>query len=383
MKFRNFLILSFLIHLIVILLLFLIPEKQKEKKENPPIFVDLIEPKTPPAPLKVPPSPKAKPLPKPSTKKQPEQPKPVKPQPLRPTKEDKSVVPEKLHGGLTKKQEKEKPEKKPAPKPKNPKVKKSAHDATVDKPKRKSIAKKIPPKAKHQPQKKSTSIQKPPKPVGQTKKKTATRQTESAKKVALDTKPSKSVKQTRSKPILKDKPRPSGDTPITEKSKGTTSPDDQQRDKQKGPLNLFDRDILQKHANQNYVSTRSYDKSGPSQRDKSSDHGVVTLDTTDIRYVGYMSKLKQRIEYIWRYPPSAVQSGLHGDLYIRFTIMQNGSLSKVELVRTSGHQELDRAALVALKEGSPYWPFPQAWGKKSISITGHFIYSLGGRYGVY
>jgi len=96
-----------------------------------------------------------------------------------------------------------------------------------------------------------------------------------------------------------------------------------------------------------------------------------------------MSKLKQRIEYIWKYPPAAVQSGLHGDLYMRFTIMQNGSLGNVEIVRTSGHQILDKAALQALKDGVPYWPFPPSWGKKSISITGHFIYTLGGRYGVY
>lgn len=381
MKFRYFLILSFLIHLIVVFLLFLIPDKEREKQENPPIFVDLIEPKAPPAPPKVPrPTPQAKPLKKPPAKK-PEPPKPILP--VRPTKEDKSVVPEKLEGGLTKKTtEKEKDKKQPVPKPKKAKAKKPVPKA-AEKPKKRAAAKKTPPPPKPQPQKRTRPTKKTSKPVTQAKKKPVPKKPDQPKKTRQDFKMSKSDKQTRRAAILKEKPKPTGDTPAYEKSKETAFPDNRQGGSKKGPVNLFDREILQKHASQDYASAKSYDKSSPSDRGKSSDHGVVTLDTTDIRYAGYMSKLKQRIEYIWKYPTSAVHSGLHGDLYIRFTILQNGSLSNVEMVRTSGHQVLDKAAVQALKDGAPYWPFPKAWGKKSISITGHFIYSLGGRYGVY
>lgn len=388
LKFRNFLILSFLIHLIIVLILLLIPDKEKKVKETPPIFVDLIEPKAPPAPPKPPPPslPKHEP---PLPAKEPEQEKPV---PLtKPTHEDQDAVPEELRGGLTKKPEPKKSEQQPVPKPKEAKAKMppkpesppaqapakktaAAKKTPLPKkqkgPKKTSKAKPVPPKQDTQISKKSTSNE--PKPLKRTKRKTDLQ--------------AKSDTQAQRKSILQDKPSPTGDIPASGKKPEDTvsSGGGQESSSKKGPVNIFDKDILQKHANQDLASAKSYNDSyGGPQSGKSGDHGVISLDTTDIRYVGYMSKLKQRIEYIWKYPPAAVQSGLHGDLYMRFTIMQNGSLGNVEIVRTSGHQVLDKAALQALKDGAPYWPFPTSWGKKSISITGHFIYTLGGRYGVY
>lgn len=104
----------------------------------------------------------------------------------------------------------------------------------------------------------------------------------------------------------------------------------------------------------------------------------VTFDTSDYRYVGYMSQLRAKIENIWTYPPEARERGIYGDLKIRFTIRKDGTLGEVELVRTSGYKMLDEAAIKALKEGEPYWPLPDAWGMDSYTILGHFIYNLYG-----
>jgi len=104
----------------------------------------------------------------------------------------------------------------------------------------------------------------------------------------------------------------------------------------------------------------------------------ITFDTSDYRYVGYMSKLRAKIENIWIYPPEARERGIYGDLKIRFTIRKDGTLGEVELVRTSGYKMLDEAAMKALKEGEPYWPLPDAWGMDSYTILGHFIYNLYG-----
>lgn len=105
---------------------------------------------------------------------------------------------------------------------------------------------------------------------------------------------------------------------------------------------------------------------------------AITFDTRDYRYAGYMNKLRDKIQSIWVYPPSAAAEGKYGDLKIRFTINKNGKLAKVELVRTSGYKLLDDAAIKALKDGEPYWPLPEEWGMESYSILGHFIYSLYG-----
>ena len=106
----------------------------------------------------------------------------------------------------------------------------------------------------------------------------------------------------------------------------------------------------------------------------------ITFDTGEFKYEGYMMKLKSKIEAIWRYPQDAARRGLHGDLYIRFTIKKNGRLGDVDLVRSSGNPSLDNAAMQALKEGEPYWPLPDEWGKDTLTITGHFVYSMYGTY---
>jgi protein TonB len=106
----------------------------------------------------------------------------------------------------------------------------------------------------------------------------------------------------------------------------------------------------------------------------------ITFDTNEFKYENYMMKLKARIEGIWRYPQDAARRGLFGDLYIRFTIKKNGKLGDVELMRTSGVRSLDNAAMQALKDGEPYWPLPDEWGKDTLTITGHFVYSTYGTY---
>lgn len=127
---------------------------------------------------------------------------------------------------------------------------------------------------------------------------------------------------------------------------------------------LFDRDIVGKIA----------------KREEKTHDNTITFDTGEFRYEGYMNKLKEKIESIWRYPHDAARRGIQGDLKIRFTIRRNGKLDDVEVVRTSGYRALDEAAVQALKDGDPFWPLPEDWGKDSLTITGHFIYSLYGTY---
>jgi protein TonB len=112
------------------------------------------------------------------------------------------------------------------------------------------------------------------------------------------------------------------------------------------------------------------------QQEKSS----IAFDVKGFKYDGYMMRLKDKIEGIWQYPSDAATRGIYGDLYLSFTIRKNGSLSKVELVRTSGYRSLDEAAMKALKDAAPYWPLPEDWKEEELTIKGHFIYSI---YGVY
>jgi len=106
----------------------------------------------------------------------------------------------------------------------------------------------------------------------------------------------------------------------------------------------------------------------------------ITLDTDEFKYLSYLERLKYRIEYIWSYPERARVERLQGDLYIRFSIHKNGRLGSVQVLRSSGYDALDQGALQALKDSDPFWPLPESCDLDEFTITGHFVYYLGGLY---
>ncbi|MCX7914483.1 MAG: TonB family protein [Thermodesulfovibrionales bacterium] len=128
---------------------------------------------------------------------------------------------------------------------------------------------------------------------------------------------------------------------------------------------LFDKEIIGKLAHKS---------------EEDNQESSITFSTKEFRYQSYMERLKEKIERIWKYPGEAAERGIYGDLYIRFTILKNGRLGAVELLRTSGYKILDDAALKALRDAEPYWPLPDEWDREGLTITGHFIYTYYGGY---
>lgn len=129
---------------------------------------------------------------------------------------------------------------------------------------------------------------------------------------------------------------------------------------------LFDKDTIEKFAK---------NASPPEKKGFDFDAGEFA---GELKHIGYMRRMKEKIESIWVYPPDAARLGISGDLYIDFVIKKDGKLGKIEVVRTSGFRELDKAAVKALKDAEPFWPLPEDWEKEDLEIKGHFIYILGG-----
>jgi periplasmic protein TonB len=133
---------------------------------------------------------------------------------------------------------------------------------------------------------------------------------------------------------------------------------------------LFDKKIIGDIAKQ---SIEKYEKEN---KDK-----TFTFNAKEYKFLIYNRRLKDRIESVWEYPREAAEKGIYGDLIIKFAITKNGSLGAVEIVRTSGHKNLDDAAIKALKDAAPYWPLPDEWNMDAYSIEGHFVYTIYG-YGI-
>ena len=105
------------------------------------------------------------------------------------------------------------------------------------------------------------------------------------------------------------------------------------------------------------------------------DDEPVSLDTKEEKYASYFARIKHQIERVWVYPSDAARRGISGDLSLTFRISKDGNLIGVRLVDQSGFEILDLAALKAVKEAAPFYPFPKNIKRNKITILANFIYS--------
>lgn len=187
-------------------------------------------------------------------------------------------------------------------------------------------------------------------------------------------------------PPLPEKPEETGPPPETMFGKGTApeSSESGKEETKEGTTSAEEEDIFSEVEEGPRLIPKSFlfDKKTIekyAQKSTKEEKGL-TFDVPEFHHRGYMRRLKDKIERIWRYPKAASRRGISGDLYIRFSINRDGSLGDVELVRTSGYKDLDRAAMDALKNAEPYWPLPEDWKEDQLSITGHFLYLIGRTY---
>ena len=74
----------------------------------------------------------------------------------------------------------------------------------------------------------------------------------------------------------------------------------------------------------------------------------------------YLASWHRKIQNIGKlnYPQAARERKLYGSLRLMVTVLQDGSLKKVEVIESSGHQILDHAAIDIVTLSSPFAPFP-------------------------
>ena len=109
--------------------------------------------------------------------------------------------------------------------------------------------------------------------------------------------------------------------------------------------------------------------------ENSDDDEPVSLDTTEVKYASYFARIKHQIERVWIYPSDAAKRGISGDLNLTFSISKDGNLLGVRLLDRSGYEILDMAALKAVKEAAPYYPFPLTIQREKLTIQANFIYT--------
>ncbi len=104
------------------------------------------------------------------------------------------------------------------------------------------------------------------------------------------------------------------------------------------------------------------------------DQVVIDRSTRNKILNDYALSTRDAIQRCWTTPISLnVSSAVKGKIAVNYIIRDNGSLEKLELVRGSGNEEMDRTLLAAIKIAAPFPPFPASVEARRILIRANFI----------
>jgi periplasmic protein TonB len=67
-----------------------------------------------------------------------------------------------------------------------------------------------------------------------------------------------------------------------------------------------------------------------------------------------LRSIRRQIEQAKTYPDAARRAGMEGTVELRFQIGRGGNAEGLEIVRSSGHPELDEAAMQTIRRAGPY-----------------------------
>ncbi len=95
-------------------------------------------------------------------------------------------------------------------------------------------------------------------------------------------------------------------------------------------------------------------------RSKMERREYISANTQEYEFASYMSSWVSKVERVGNlnYPTELRNKRLHGDLVLTVGIRQDGSVEGIDVMRSSGRQEIDRAAIEIVRLASPYAPLP-------------------------
>jgi periplasmic protein TonB len=116
-------------------------------------------------------------------------------------------------------------------------------------------------------------------------------------------------------------------------------------------------------------------------RGETRDELYVTADTRASRLAPYLDGWRRRVERIGtiNYPSVAQRRGLSGNPVIEVALQRDGKLQSARIQTSSGHPEIDAAALAILRLASPFEPFPPEMASEYRTLRFAYEWRFEGR----
>lgn len=90
----------------------------------------------------------------------------------------------------------------------------------------------------------------------------------------------------------------------------------------------------------------------------------------------YLQRLRQTLAHHKQYPPMARRFGEEGEALLSFDIQRDGRITQESLIRGTGSERLDQAALQAARQLARFEPLPDHYPQDSLTISVPLIYRL-------
>lgn len=103
------------------------------------------------------------------------------------------------------------------------------------------------------------------------------------------------------------------------------------------------------------VNTNSFEKEFPNEAD----------------FEQYMRKMQKNIKANWNPPKNSASSSVT----LKYSIQKNGELKNVSVIKSSGDEKIDFAAVKSLKMTAPFEPLPDSFKGNHIDIQFTFDYN--------
>ena len=100
------------------------------------------------------------------------------------------------------------------------------------------------------------------------------------------------------------------------------------------------------------------------------------IDPAQEEMFRYQDMVKQKIESCRRYPHWAKEQKLEGVSCLVFTLLSNGMVQDIELIRSSGFDILDKEAISTVKRASPFCPIPAKLNYPSFTMEVSLVFKL-------
>jgi periplasmic protein TonB len=90
----------------------------------------------------------------------------------------------------------------------------------------------------------------------------------------------------------------------------------------------------------------------------------------------WQTELVRRLEQYKRYPSDAQSRGVEGVVMLSFSVDRNGRVLAHDIVRSSGHPELDKEVVSMIERAQPLPPFPPSMPEDKLNLTVPIRFSL-------